>query len=187
MTAEPTPADVTQRTTILLVDDDELLRQRMGKALRARGFDVVEAESAADALAALESTAPQKAVLDLRMPGGSGLDLLKEMRRLSPDTQVVMLTGYGSIAGAVEAMRLGAVGYVTKPADADQVVAAFEGEPAAELEQSSSEFQPPSLAEAEWNHIQQVLADCGGNLSKASRLLGIPRRTLQRKLKKLAP
>lgn len=173
--------------TLLLVDDDDLLRERLGRALRARGFDVVEAESFDQALEVLRSHRFDRAVLDLRMPGGSGLELLREVRKHSPKTRVVMLTGYGSIANAVEAMREGAVGYVTKPADADQVLAAFEGEPALHAESTAAEFQPPSLAEAEWNHIQQVLADCDGNLSRASALLGIPRRTLQRKLKKLAP
>lgn len=173
--------------TILLVDDDELLRQRMGRALRARGFEVVEGVGVEDALSQLKTLRPARAVLDLRMPGGSGLELLKEIRRISPETAVVMLTGYGSIASAVEAMREGAVGYVTKPADADQVLAAFEGQPVEGAGSAKSDFQAPSLAEAEWNHIQQVLADCGGNLTRAANLLGIPRRTLQRKLKKLAP
>ena len=172
--------------TILLVDDDEMLRQRMGRALRAREYDVVEATGFDDAIAQLETLRPERAVLDLKMPGKSGLELLKAIRESSPDTEVVMLTGYGSIANAVEAMREGAVGYVTKPADADQVLAAFDSQPATAIT-PPSEFKPPSLAEAEWNHIQQVLADCGGNLTRASNLLGIPRRTLQRKLKKLAP
>lgn len=174
-------------TNLLLVDDDELLRERLGRALRAREFDVTEAAGYDEAVNLLATLRPDRAVLDLRMPGGSGLDLLRLVRRESPETAVVMLTGYGSIANAVEAMRLGAVGYVTKPADADQVLAAFDAEPALLADTTEEDFHPPSLAEAQWNHIQQVLADCDGNLSRASRLLGIPRRTLQRKLKKLAP
>ncbi|QDU53997.1 response regulator transcription factor [Aeoliella mucimassa] len=171
---------------LLLVDDDELLRERMGRALAAREFEVVEASTYEEAVDRLESLRPQRAVLDLRMPGGSGLTLLKLVREKSPETRVVMLTGYGSIANAVDAMREGAVGYVTKPADADQVLAAFDAMPALHAE-TTDEFHPPSLAEAEWNHIQQVLSDCDGNLSRAATLLDIPRRTLQRKLKKLAP
>ena len=172
---------------LLLVDDDELLRDRMSRALAAREFDVVEASTFDEAVGTIESLRPERAVLDLRMPGGSGLMLLKLLREKSPTTRVVMLTGYGSIANAVDAMREGAVGYVTKPADADQVLAAFDATPALHAETTGEQFQPPSLAEAEWNHIQQVLSDCDGNLSRASNLLGIPRRTLQRKLKKLAP
>lgn len=173
--------------TILLVDDDEMLRERMARALKAREYDVVEAASYDEAARLLEELRPDRAVLDLKMPGGTGLGLLKLLRAKSPDTRVVMLTGYGSIANAVDAMREGAVGYVTKPADADQVLAAFDATPALHAGTTAEEFHPPSLAEAEWNHIQQVLADCDGNLSRASALLGIPRRTLQRKLKKLAP
>ncbi len=172
---------------LLLVDDDEMLRERMGRALKARDFDVVEAGSYDEALEHIESVRPDRAVLDLRMPGGSGISLLKTLQLRSPATRVVMLTGYGSIANAVDAMREGAVGYVTKPADADQVLAAFDATPALHADTTTDEFHPPSLAEAEWNHIQQVLADCDGNLSRAANLLGIPRRTLQRKLKKLAP
>ena len=173
--------------TLLLVDDDEMLRERMGRALRARDFDVIEAGSYDEAVEKIANLKPDRAVLDLKMPGGSGLVLLKLLRERSPNTRVVMLTGYGSIANAVDAMREGAVGYVTKPADADQVLAAFDATPALHAGTTADDFQPPSLAEAEWNHIQQVLADCDGNLSRAANLLGIPRRTLQRKLKKLAP
>jgi two-component system response regulator RegA len=172
---------------LLLVDDDEMLRERMGRALRARDFEVVEASNYDEAVEAIAQQQPHRAVLDLKMPGGSGLALLKLLREESPQTRVVMLTGYGSISNAVDAMREGAVGYVTKPADADQVLAAFDAQPALHADTTEEDFQPPSLAEAEWNHIQQVLADCGGNLSRAANLLGIPRRTLQRKLKKLAP
>lgn len=173
--------------TLFLVDDDEMLRERMGRALASRDYDVVEAGSYDEAVERLDTLRPDRAVLDLKMPGGSGLSLLKLLRERSPETKVVMLTGYGSIANAVDAMREGAVGYIAKPADADQVLAAFDAQPALYAETTSEDFQPPSLAEAEWNHIQQVLADCDGNLSQASNLLGIPRRTLQRKLKKLAP
>ena len=121
----------------------------------------------------------------LKMPGRSGMELLKEIKAVSPNTQVVMLTGYGSITNAVEAVKLGALNYVTKPADADQVLSAFD-KVTAPVE-TDPEFPPPSLASAEWEHIQRVLADCGGNISEAARRLDIPRRTLQRKLKKNAP
>jgi two-component system response regulator RegA len=123
------------------------------------------------------------AVVDLKMPGKSGLELLLEIRRISPETRVVMLTGYGSITNAVEAIKLGAVNYVAKPVDADELLSAFGKQP----QVPDEEFQPMSLAFAQWEHIQRVLADCDGNISEAARRLDIPRRTLQRKLKKNAP
>ena len=168
--------------SILVVDDDEILRQRLEKAFARRGFHVRTAQDYDSALIAAREFQPQRAVLDLKMPGKSGLDLLKDLLAVSPNTQVVILTGYGSITNAVEAVKLGAVNYVTKPADADQVLSAFTPGPS-----PTPEFPPPSLAEAQWEHIQRVLADCGGNISEAARRLDIPRRTLQRKLKKNAP
>jgi two-component system, response regulator RegA len=171
-------------TTLLLVDDDDFLRERLARALTARGLDVRTAANAEEAIATLSAWKPDLAVLDLKMPGRTGLDLLREVKRLSPDGEVVILTGYGSIANAVEALRCGAVGYVTKPADADQILEAFRKgapEPAAS---DSANISAPSLAEAEWNHIQQVLADCDGNVTRAAEQLRIPRRSLQRKLKK---
>lgn len=174
---------------LLLVDDDELLRERMARALTKRGLEVHPAANADEAVAVARAEGPDLAVLDLKMPGRTGLELLTELRGLLPELKCVILTGYGSIANAVDAMRLGAVNYITKPADADQVVEAFRRgggelptEPAA-----ADEIHPPSLAEAEWNHIQQTLSDCDGNVTRAAEKLGIPRRTLQRKLKKLAP
>lgn len=171
--------------TLLIVDDDEVLRSTLSRAMAARGFEVTAASNHAEAVRALDFGHPKFAVVDLRMPGESGLVVLKELRERSPNTRAVVLTGYGSIANAVEAMRLGAVNYVTKPADADQIIQAFEvqSEPRAE----ASSLQRPSLAESEWNHIQKVLVDCDGNITHAAKILDIPRRTLQRKLKKRAP
>jgi len=122
-------------------------------------------------------------VVDLRMPGGSGLDLLRELRKHDPHTRVLVLTGYGSIATAVEAVRDGAVGYLPKPADADEILAALNGTHTAK----AAGVETPSLARAEWEHIQRVLTDCGGNISEAARRLGIHRRSLQRKLHKYPP
>lgn len=128
------------------------------------------------------------AVVDLRMPGESGMKLLAELRKRSPSTKVVMLTGFGSISNAVEALRLGAVNYVSKPAHADEILAAFdhkdEDSLSIALDQSADS---PSLAQAEWEHIQRVLGDCGGNISQAAHRLNISRRSLQRKLRKQAP
>ncbi len=161
--------------TLLLVDDDATLRERLARAFRDRGFEVATAAGAAEALELAREETPEFAVLDLRMPDRSGLELLRALRGMDPSTRILMLTGYGSIATAVEATRLGAVGYLPKPADADEILAAFAGEAAA------APIETPSLARTEWEHIQRVLADCGGNVSEAARRLGIHRRARQRK------
>lgn len=175
------------RPTLLLVDDDDTLRNRLTRAFSARGYDVYAAANYEEAISQAAEAKPERAVLDLKMPGRSGLDLLRDLREVSPTTKAVLLTGYGSISNAVEAIRLGAVNYVTKPADADEILAAFDEKATEDPATNGIDYQPQSLAEAEWEHIHRVLGDCGGNLSEAARLLGIPRRTLQRKLKKLAP
>jgi len=172
---------------VLLVDDDETFVERLGAALTTRGFQVSLAHDHDEAVAVAVRERPTMAVVDLRMPGHSGLEVLKRLRELLPEIRVVMLTGYGSIATAVDAMRLGAVGYVQKPADADGVLAAFARDEAPTLEPDEAHYQPPSLARVEYDHIQRVLSDCGGNISKAARLLGMHRRTLQRKLATYPP
>lgn len=149
--------------------------------MEERGFVVSTAASVDDALTQVQE-APEYAVVDLRMPGRSGLELVKALKEQDPATQVLMLTGYGSIATAVEATKLGAVGYLTKPADADDVLQALTGQlPPGDLNET------PSLARAEWEYIQRVLAACGDNISQAARQLGIHRRSLQRKLHKYPP
>jgi len=168
---------------VLLVDDDEILRERLAQAIRARGYEVKTAGSAEEALREVAKDSPEMAVLDLKMPGMSGLDLLRELRQHDPATRVLMLTGYGSIATAVQAVREGAVGYLPKPADADEILAALAGKEAG----APKPGETPSLARAEWEHIQRVLTDCGGNISEAARRLGIHRRSLQRKLHKYPP
>jgi two-component system response regulator RegA len=184
-----------EKPTLLLVDDDEVFRGRMARALRERGYDVRTAGSFDEARAMAAEDSPEFALVDLRMPGRSGLELVRELRALDATTRVVVLTGYGSIATAVEAMRLGAVHYLPKPADADDVIAAFsKGE---KVESGANgdrdegavrlEHEAPSLARAEWEHIQRVLADCDGNVSDAARRLGLHRRSLQRKLQKDPP
>jgi two-component system response regulator RegA len=169
----------------LIVDDDDVLRTRLSRAMERRGLRVVTAASYDAAIAALDESLPELAVIDLKMPGQSGLELLRQLKARSPDTRAVVLTGYGSIANAVEAMKLGAHNYLTKPADAEQILAAFSDRQQAPA--AAPGFPSPSLAAAEWEHIQRVLADSGGNITEAARRLDIPRRTLQRKLKKLAP
>jgi two-component system response regulator RegA len=170
--------------SILLVDDDEVLRERLAQAMRERGYEVRTAGSAEEALREAQRDSPEMAVLDLRMPGVNGLELLKELRKHDPSTRVLMLTGYGSIATAVQAVREGAVGYLPKPADADEILAALNG---ADTTKRVLGMETPSLARAEWEHIQRVLSDCGGNISEAARRLGIHRRSLQRKLHKYPP
>ncbi len=176
----------TEARTLLVVDDDDIFRERLARSLQRRGYDVRQAAHPSAARAAAREESPELAVIDLRMPGESGLELLRDLRRIDASTRVIVLTGYGSIATAVEAMRLGAAGYLSKPADADEIIAAFTREEKAPLE-PTSEYQAPTLARAEWEHIQRVLSDCGGNVSRAARRLGIHRRSLQRKLQKYAP
>jgi two-component system response regulator RegA len=176
------------RPSILLVDDDERFRSRMARAFEDRGYEVQTADGydGATAIASDEST--EYAVVDLRMPGESGLEVVRELHRIDPSTKIVVLTGYGSIATALEAVRLGATHYLTKPADVDEVIASFErGAAPAEAHLRTGETetpQTPSLARVEWEHIQRVLTDCDGNITKAAERLGIHRRSLQRKLAK---
>jgi len=174
---------------LLLVDDDEVFRTRLARAFTRRGYDVRAAADADEALALARAESPELAVVDLRMPGRSGLELLRDLRALDPTTRVVVLTGYGSIATAVEAMRLGATHYVPKPADVDEILLAFARAEAPPLSPDAETvgFPAPSLARAEWEHINRVLSDCGGNISEAARRLGIHRRSLQRKLQRYPP
>jgi two-component system response regulator RegA len=164
--------------TLLIVDDDVTFRDRLVRAMRDRGYDASGAADRAAALAAASADSPEFALVDLKLGGESGLAVVRDLKALDPATVIVVLTGYGSIATAVESVKLGAASYLTKPADADQIVAAFDGV------QPDDAVTVPSLARVEWEHIQRVLADCGGNVSQAARQLGIHRRSLQRKLSK---
>jgi two-component system, response regulator RegA len=168
--------------SLLIVEDDDRLRSRLARALSERGFEVREADNVQNALAAAREDSPEFVLVDLRVPGGSGLDVVREVKVIDPATTIVVLTGYGSIATAVEAVRLGAAEYLTKPADVDQIVAALTRTPAGAAATDDGVEHVPSLARVEWEHINRVLADCDGNISKAARLLGIHRRSLQRKL-----
>jgi len=168
--------------TLLLVEDDPLFCQVMGQALTKRGFNVQVANNVDEGIALSEKTAPEFAVVDLNMPGPSGLVLVKHLIDIDPHTRVVMLTGFASIATAVEAIKLGAIHYLAKPADADEVIAAFyrdEGDIRVDVT-----TQPLSVNRLEWEHIQKVLNDHKGNITATARALGMHRRTLQRKLQK---
>lgn len=171
--------------TILLVDDEELFRNRLGRALTKRGYEVYQAAHYDEALQAIRAFQPALAVFDLRMPGPSGLELVKAALELDPALKILVLTGYGSIATATEAIRLGAINYLAKPADTDEILAAFCQESPAQT--SFAKVETPSLGRVEWEHINRVLADCGGNISAAAKRLNIHRRTLQRKLMNFPP
>ncbi|MBK7537056.1 MAG: response regulator [Myxococcales bacterium] len=179
MTAEQAPSSPM---TILVVDDDDRLRDRLSQAFAERGFDVLTAANHSDAIAAARGRTVHRALVDLRMPGGNGLLVIRDLLALHPALVVVVLTGFGSIATAVEAIRLGARDYLTKPAPTDRILAAFETEPGPVPEQL--EFETPSLARLEHEHIERVLRECNGNVSKTARVLGMHRRTLQYKLAK---
>lgn len=183
MSSAQTPTSLGR--SILVVDDDDTFRTRLVRALVGRGFDARGEGSATKAIEHARSDSPELAVVDLRMPDGFGLDVVKALKEIDATTRILVLTGYGSIATAVEAIRLGAADYLTKPADVDQIVAAFDArEDAASGAPSKEPSEVPSLARVEWEHIQRVLADCSGNVSQAARLLNIHRRSLQRKLGK---
>jgi two-component system response regulator RegA len=165
---------------VLIVDDDETHRTALARAFERRGFAVSAASSAQEALALMEREPPDYASIDLRMPGGSGLGLVRQLKERQPSAVVVVLTGYGSIATAVEAVKLGAADYLTKPADAADLLRAF----GAAAPAPAQPHEVPSLARVEWEHISRVVADCGGNISEAARVLRMQRRSLQRKLAK---
>ena len=168
--------------SLLLVDDDKLFAQTMGQALSKRGFAAQVAHNVDEAIVLSRDNPPEFATVDLNMPGKSGLELIQHLIELDGDTRIVVLTGYASITTAVEAIKLGAIHYLAKPADADQVLAAFnlkDGDASVAISN-----QPLSVNRLEWEHIQKVLKENDGNISATARSLGMYRRTLQRKLAK---
>ena len=167
---------------LLLVDDDDAFRERLALAMSKRGYVVQTAKNAHEALNSAKAFCPDAAVIDLKMPGDNGLVAVKKLREQFPQARLMVLTGYGSIASALEAMRLGADHYLTKPADADQIEAVLKGAIVQPVE-----IVAPTLDRVEWEHIQRVLADCNQNISETARRLGIDRRSLQRKLAKFPP
>jgi two-component system response regulator RegA len=172
----------SDRPSLLLVDDDETFRCVLAAALERRGFAVRTAGNVDEGTSLAEQELPEYAVIDLRMPGPSGLELVRRLHAQDSHTRIVVLTGFASVATAVEAIKLGATHYLAKPVDADEVVAAFhrtEGDAAAPVNE-----RPLSVDRLEWEHIQRVLTDCDGNISETARRLNMHRRTLQRKLAK---
>jgi len=167
---------------LLLVDDDVTYCTVLARALVRRGFVVSVAHNVEEAMQIIAQNLPAYAVIDLKMPGPSGLSLIAYLKEREPDARIVVLTGYSSIATAVEAVKLGATYYLSKPADADEIVAAFDHRPG--VAEAVIVTKPMSVERLEWEHLQKVLADCGGNISSAARTLNMHRRTLQRKLQK---
>ncbi|NOY52370.1 MAG: response regulator [Deltaproteobacteria bacterium] len=173
--------------SILLVDDEVVFRNRLTRAFKSRGYTVFSAGNYDEAVSKIRFHQPAMAVVDLRMPGKNGIELIKKTQQIHPNMKIVVLTGYGSIATAIEATKLGAVCYLPKPADVDDIISAFARNTDLRLQLEESDFSSPSLARSEWEHINRVLHDCQGNISAAARKLGVHRRTLQRKLRKYPP
>ena len=178
------PQDGFSKGALLLLEDDEAFRQRLAHALRERGFEVFEASDVSVARSIMCERRFTFAVVDLRLPGGSGLDAVRELAQKDNNIRIVVLTGFGSIASALAALRVGAVDYLTKPASVDQICAALLPSEEGNEALSQEGVGVPSLARVEWEHINRILSEVGGNISKAARLLGIHRRSLQRKLSK---
>jgi two-component system, response regulator RegA len=170
-----------EQPSLMLVDDDTTFCSVLSRALEKRGFAVTVAHSVEDALPLAQHSPPEYAVVDLKMGGASGLTLVRTLHELDPATCIVVLTGYASIATAVEAIKLGATQYLSKPANADEIVAAFGHLPSDTLPLNA---QPASVGRLEWEHIQRVLRENQGNISATARALNMHRRTLQRKLAK---
>ena len=175
--------DFTDKS-LLIVDDDNPLRDRLVRAMEKKGFQVTQAESVKQGINQVRNTPPAFAVIDLRLDDGNGLEVVKEIRKLKKDSRVVMLTGYGNIPTAVEAVKAGAIDYIPKPADADDVESAL-------LASSESKAIPPenpmSADRVKWEHIHRVFELCNRNVSETARRLKMHRRTLQRILSKKSP
>jgi two-component system response regulator RegA len=183
VTASPAILAMADRN-LLIVEDDKAFLERLARAMEARGFIVRTSETVADGLAQIARAAPAFAVVDLRLGDGNGLDVVSALKRQRPDAKAIVLTGYGNIATAVTAVKLGAVDYLAKPADADDVVNAL-------LATGSAKTEPPqnpmSADRVRWEHIQRIYEMCNRNVSETARRLNMHRRTLQRILAKRAP
>jgi two-component system response regulator RegA len=178
------PAAMPSDRTLLIVEDDKPFLQRLARAMEGRGFTVATAETIAEGLSYLEDASPAFAVVDMRLADGNGLEVISALKRRRPDARGIVLTGYGNIATAVNAIKMGAVDYLAKPVDADDVVAALlaiEGKAAEPPE------NPMSADRVRWEHIQRIYELCSRNVSETARRLNMHRRTLQRILAKRAP
>lgn len=177
-------AAVPAERSLLIVDDDKSFLQRLSRAMESRGFTVISSDTVAEGLQQVEKSPPAFAVVDMRLGDGNGLDVISALKRRRPDARGIVLTGYGNIATAVNAVKLGAVDYLAKPADADDVVAAL-------LSVEGRKAEPPehpmSADRVRWEHIQRIYELCDRNVSETARQLNMHRRTLQRILAKRAP
>lgn len=180
----PPAREIGPDPSLLIVDDDESFLKRLARAMEKRGFAVELAESVSDGRAAAFRRPPAYAVIDLRLSDGNGLDVVEAVRDKRPDARVVVLTGYGAIATAVAAVKLGATDYLSKPADANQITAALlsDGE-----EMPPPPENPMSADRVRWEHIQRIYEQCDRNVSETARRLSMHRRTLQRILAKRSP
>ena len=180
----PAAEKLPKERSLLIVEDDHSFLQRLAKALEQRGFTVDTAETVAEGLRQVDRTAPAFAVVDMRLADGNGLDVISALKQKRPEARGIILTGYGNIATAVNAVKLGAVDYLAKPVDADDVVAVL-------LAQDNKSIEPPenpmSADRVRWEHIQRIYELCGRNVSETARRLNMHRRTLQRILAKRAP
>jgi len=176
--------EVHQDQTLLIVEDDRPFRERLARAMEARGFTVSIAENVAQGVATTREKAPAFAVVDLKLDDGNGLDVVEALHRERPDARVVVLTGFGNIATAVAAVKYGAIDYLPKPADADDILAALMATPGHKPKPPEN---PMSADRVRWEHIQRVYELCGHNVSETARRLNMHRRTLQRILAKRSP
>ncbi|CAA2099968.1 MULTISPECIES: ActR/PrrA/RegA family redox response regulator transcription factor [Methylobacterium] len=183
-TSESDPLAAYADRTLLIVDDDRPFSTRLARAMEARGYEVQVAESVAEGVSLVESRAPAFAVIDMRLGDGNGLDVIARLKEKRPEARGVILTGYGNIATAVTAVKLGAFDYLAKPADADEIHGTLMAQPG---ERADPPENPMSADRVRWEHIQRVYELCSRNVSETARRLNMHRRTLQRILAKRAP
>jgi two-component system response regulator RegA len=178
------PDELPEDRSLIIVDDDKAFLQRLARAMEMRGFEVRSAYSISEGVDLIRAKAPAFAIVDMRLEDGNGLDVIAELTRVRPEARIIVLTGYGNIATAVSAVKLGAVDYLAKPADADEVTDAL-------LAPANTKAPPPenpmSADRVRWEHIQRVYELCNRNVSETARRLNMHRRTLQRILAKRAP
>ncbi len=183
MNATAQLAEITDKS-LLIVEDDKAFLERLARAMETRGFDVTTCDNVSEGLSHIGKTPPAFAVVDLRLGDGNGLDVVSALKLQRPDARAIVLTGYGNIATAVTAVKMGAIDYLSKPADADDVVAALL---ASGTDKSQLPANPMSADRVRWEHIQRIYEMCSRNVSETARRLNMHRRTLQRILAKRAP